>query len=259
MSEQERMSGGMEQQAREDLSWQNGMVTGVVGKRMGINGVLDLRGVPAEQVAGIEELMINGVVLMDEGNRDALAGVKSEINGTVIVPPAGMRVIVQPDIELSKASVEAMPSGQKLMLVGNIFIKPEVPPALVAEKFDDLRLIGIIVMGEAVQGALFGKMEMTGVSIIIPGHIKEVVRSMGDSTWNADYLGRLADGIAYLNIGKTQIPADVPEELVAQKIASYHNVGLTSGPEPILNLLKSRCKTNMGEFLTPGEEGESEE
>jgi hypothetical protein len=258
MSEKEQTATGVQAQPEEEFPWQNGMVAGIVGKRIGINGLLDLRGVPAEQVAGIEELRINGVVLMDEGNRGALAGVKSEINGSVIVPPPGMRVIVQPDIELSKASLEAMPPGQKLMLVGNVFIKPEVPPALVAEKFEDLRLVGIVVMGQGVQGALLGKSEMTGVSIIVPDGVSEVVRAMGDTKWSADYLERLPDGIAYINVGRTCIPAGVPGELIERKIASYHNVGVTVAPEPILNLLKARCGTSMGQFLEPGEEGEPE-
>ena len=73
------------------------------------------------------------------------------------------------------------------------------------------------------------------------------------------YLARLPDRVAYVNIGRTRVPADMSEQLVAQKIASYHNTGLTVAPEPILNLLKSRGGTSMGQFLRPDEEGESEE
>jgi hypothetical protein len=195
-----------QEEAGDDMSWQNGMVTGVVGRRMGINGLLDLRGVPADQVATIEQLIINGVVLMDESNRGALAGVKSVVNGTIMVAPSDMRVMVQPDIELSKASIEAMQPGQKLMIVGNMFFRPDIPPALIAEKFEDLRLVGVIVMSEGVQGALFGRGEVTGVSIIIPAGITHAVRSVGDNTWTADYLSRLPDGIAYINIGNTRLP-----------------------------------------------------
>jgi len=167
--------------------------------------------------------------------------------------------MVQPDIEFSKASLEAMPAGQKLMVIGNIFFRPDAPPALVAEKFEDLRLIGIIVMGEGVKGALLGKTEVTAISIIIPAGDTDVVRSIGDNTWGADYLARLPDGIAYVNIGNTSVADDVPEELVARKISSYHNVGKTFASEPILNLLKSRCGTNMGQFLTPEEAAVCEE
>jgi hypothetical protein len=193
--------------AEDDMPWQNGMVTGLVGTRMGINGVLDLRGVSAEQVATIEELRVNGLVLMDEGSRGALAGAKTQINGTIVVAPPGMRVMVQPEIELSKASLEAMPAGQKLMIVGNMFFRPDIPPALVAEKFEDLRLVGVIVMSEGVQGALLGRGDTTGVSVVYPASVTSVVRSVGNNTWTADYLARLPDGIAYINIGNTFVPA----------------------------------------------------
>lgn len=255
MNEHEQTATVAEGQAEEDFSWQkqNGMVAGIAGKRIGINGVLDLRGVPADQVAGIEELRINGLVLMDERNRSALSGVRSEVNGTIMVAPSDMRVMIQPEIEFSKASLEAMPTGQKLMVIGNIFFRPDAPPALVAEKFEDLRLVGIIVMGEGVQGALLGKTEITGVSIIIPEGVAGVVRSIGGNTWSTGYLAQLPDKVAYVNIGNTSIPDDITAGLVAQKIASYHNVGETVAPQEILDLLKSRCATNTGQF-TPLED-----
>ncbi|MFB3881585.1 MAG: hypothetical protein ACE149_09995 [Armatimonadota bacterium] len=196
-----------QQEAGDEIPWQNGMVRGVVGKRIGVNGVLDLRGVPADQVAAIEEIAVNGVVLMDEGNRNSLAGVKAAVNGSIIAVPPDMRVMMEPEIELSKASVEAMPNGQKLMIVGNMFLRPDIPPALIAEKFEDLRLVGIIVMGEGVQGALIGRGEITGVTILIPAGVTEAVRSIGNNTWTADYLSRLPDNIAYINIGNTRVPA----------------------------------------------------
>jgi hypothetical protein len=235
--------------ARE--TWQNGLVTGIPGKNVALNGVLDLRGVPLDQVAGIESLKINGIVLMDEGNRNGLAGVKSEINGTVMVADPDLRVIMEPDMELSRAAVEAMPAGQKIMLVGNVFFKPDVPPELIAEKFERLHVVGIILACEGVYGALLGKMERTGVSITLPDDVAEVIRSIGENAWTQDYLSRLPEGTTYVNIGVTSIPDDVPEDLVDRKIVAYHNVGQTVAAEPIVALLKSRCSTNLGQFSAP--------
>jgi hypothetical protein len=249
MSEQERVEKDVEQEeVGEEESWQNGLVKGIPGKRIGINGVLDLRGVAHERVAGIESLKINGVVLMDEGNRDGLADVKTQINGTVLVVDPDLRLIMEPDMELSKAGLAAMPAGQKVMLVGNVFFKPDVPAELIAEKFERLYVVGIVVACEGVHGALLGKGEMTGVSITLPDDVGDVVRSVGESTWTQEYLSRVADGTTYVNIGVTRIPDEVPEDLVERKIRGYHNVGQTVGREAVLALLKSRCATNMGEF-----------
>jgi hypothetical protein len=225
-----------------------GLVRGIPGRRIRTAGVLDLRGVPAEEVAKIEHIEMAGVILADEGNRAALGGVTMQLAGSVVVAPPDLRVLVQPDLEVSKAMVEGMAPGQKLMVVGNVFFRPEVPAALAAEKFEDLRIVGILVISETLLGALFGKLETTGVTVSVRDDVTQVVRSVGKTVLNADYLSRLADGGAYVNIGETIIGGDVPQQLLDQKIAAYHNVGVTTGPEPLLNLLKARCATNLGEF-----------
>jgi hypothetical protein len=249
MSEQELAAKDVEQdEVEEEESWQNGLVKGIPGRRVGVNGVLDLRGVAQERVAGIESLKINGVVLMDEGNRDGLADVKTQINGTVLVVDPDLRLIMEPDMEFSKAAMAAMPAGQKVMLVGNVFFKPDVPAELIGEKFERLYVVGIVLACEGVQGALLGKGEITGISITLPDNVGEVVRSVGESRWTQEYVSRLADGTTYVNIGETRIADEVPEDLVERKIRDYHNVGQTVAREPVLALLKSRCRTNMGEF-----------
>ena len=235
----------------EKTSWQNGVVTGIAGKRIGVNGVLDLRGVPEGDVAGIESLKVNGVVLLDEANRSALAGVKSTINGSVVVADPDMRLIIEPEMKLSRATVEAMPAGQKLMLIGNIFFQPDVPAALVAEKFERLHVVGVLIACEGVYGALMGKMERTGVSITLPDDVGRVVRSVGKSDWTQDYLSRLDDGTTYINMGKTTVPENIDLGLIERKIVAYHNLGKTVCSEPVAALLKSRCPTDHGRFSTP--------
>lgn len=254
MSEQDTKKRHERAGASTEVSWQNGLVTGLSGKRVAVNGVLDLRKVPATELSALESLQINGAVLLDEDNRNALSGVKSEINGTVLVVDPDLRLIIEPDMVFSKAAVEAMPDGQKLMLVGNVFFKPDVPPDLIAQKYDRLYVVGILLACEGVYGALLGKMERTGISITLPQDVGEVIRSMGHNTWTEGYLSHLSDGITYVNVGVTRVADDVPLELVEQKIRSYHNVGHTEAPEEILMLLKARCPTNMGNFSSPERE-----
>ena len=50
--------------------------------------------------------------------------------GTTVVAAPDLRLSVEPYLELSKATLEAMPAGQKLLLVGVVVFPPDVPPAL---------------------------------------------------------------------------------------------------------------------------------
>ena len=262
MSEQcereEAQTGTESEEDREGWVNLNGLVQGVSGKKVRVNGVLDLRTVPEAVVAEIEALNVNGVILLDEANRNSLADVDSHVNGTVMVADPDLRIIVESSIDFSKGAMEAMPAGQKLLLIGTVFFKPDVPPELIAEKFEQLRVIGILIAGEGVHGALMGRMEHTGLSITLADDAGPLVRSVGKNTWMRSYVSRLGDGTTYLNVGVTTVADDVPEELVEQKIAAYHNVGRTIAPEPVLSLLKARSETNAGQFLTP-EEAEQEE
>jgi len=258
MSEPQEMECEETEEAQEEDEGpgivQNGMVRGVSGKKMVVNGVLDLRGVPAEQVEGVESVVVNGVVLLDEQNRGALANAKTVVNGPTVVADPDLKVLVQPDLEFSKAMLEGMTSGQKLMVIGNIYFRPDVPPALVAEKLAEAHVIGIVIACEGVHGALMDRAEVTGVSVALDDNVRAVVRAIGNSELTKDYLSRLEDSATYINIGNTSVSEDVPEDLLAQKIAAYHNVGNTTAPAGLLGLLKARCKTNMGNFSEPGED-----
>jgi hypothetical protein len=244
---------GVEQTQAAGASRSMGIVQGVPGPHIVSVGLLDLRGVPAEQVAQIQSINSVGAVLVDEGNRHALSQASVESTGGIVVVEPGMRVMVEPFLEISKATMEGMPVGQKLMLVGIVFFKPDVPPALISEKFEDLRVLGILFACAGAQGALLGKMQTTGVSITLPDDVGPVVRSLGENRLTPDYLSRLQDNSAYLNIGATTVSDDVTEALLAQKIQSYFNIGATMAPAPLLALLKARCPTNLGHFGEPDE------
>jgi hypothetical protein len=120
-----------ESMLRAATSESAGVIRGIPSRRIESAGVLDLRGVPAEQVAQIESIKSAGIILLDEKNSAALANVSVESAGSIVVAPSDLRVIVQPDITISRAMAEGMPSGQKVMVVGNAFIRPDVPAALI--------------------------------------------------------------------------------------------------------------------------------
>jgi hypothetical protein len=236
-----------------------GIVQGVPGPHIHSVGLLDLRGVPAEQVAQIKSIHSVGTILVDEENRGALSQASIESTGGVVVVKPGVRVMVEPSLEISRSTMEAMPAGQKLMLVGIVFFKPDVPPALVAEKFEELHVVGVLFSCAGVQGALLGRMQMTGTSVTLPDNVGPIVRSIGKNDITQGYLSHLQDNSVYLNIGATAVADDVTEELLAQKIQSYYNVGATIAPAALLALLKARCPANLGAFKESGAKEDAEE
>jgi len=232
-----------------------GLVRGVPGRHIQAAGLVDLRGVPPEEVAKIEGIQAAGAVLGDEANRAALGQIPIQAAGGVAIARPGYRVIIAPDLEISKAMLEGMPPGQKLMFAGIVFFRLDVPASLVAEKLEGVDVLGILIATEGVYGALMASAEITGHTILLPDGVGPVVRSLGQNTLTQEYLSRLADRTTYINIGQTLVSDEVPEDLLDRKILTYHNVGQTVAPTPLLALLKSRCPTNLGQFAeSEGEE-----
>ena len=69
----------------------------------------------------------------------------------------------------------------------------------------------------------------------------------------ADSLARMESDSSYTNFGHLTIADDVPEDLLAEKIASMTNFGSVTGPEELVSLLESRCDTNFGSFRSAAE------
>lgn len=250
MSENEQMHTPEHDQAPETSAGMGaaGLVRGVAGRVIKAAGLVDLRGVPPEQVAQIESIEAAGAVLGDEGNREALGRIPIKAAGGVAIAKPGYRVVMAPNLELTKAMLEGMPADQKIMFAGIVTFHPEVPPTLVTEKLAAVDVLGILIACQGVHGALMGIAEVTGHLIALPDDVGAVVRNVGQNEVTRDYLERVQDNSAYINIGQTTIADDVPEELLDRKIISYHNVGQTVAPTPLLNLLKARCPTNLGQF-----------
>jgi hypothetical protein len=232
-----------------------GVVRGVIGAQVQGAGVLDLRGVTADDLKRLESVQGTGVILIDDGQRAALSHVTLNGVGMVVEIAADERVLMQPAMDIGRVMLENMTPGQSFTIIGMLFFAADVPAAQVAEKFAGLRLIGVLVATEAVQGALFGLLRHEGVTITIRPDIKHLVRGMGNTALTPGYLTHLPEGAAYMNVGRTVIPADTPADLLASRIAAYYNLGLTEGPEPLLEILRARCASDYGTFqpTTTGE------
>ncbi|MDX1931451.1 MAG: hypothetical protein SFU56_02485 [Capsulimonadales bacterium] len=234
-----------------------GVFRGVPGRSVENVGLLDLRGADVEELKAIESLRNIGAVLIDADRKAALSHVVLENVGSLTAIPADMQVMVGPWQEFSRATVEALSPEQKLLIVGMVLFKPDVPADLVADRFAALEIVGIFLATPAVQGALLGKIRITGVTVTLPDREMPLVHNVGQNRVTPGYLKYLEDGSMYVNMGQTIFGEDVSEELLARKFASYVNVGQTVAPRELLDLLKARCTTNLGDFSASGANDES--
>jgi beta-lactamase regulating signal transducer with metallopeptidase domain len=225
-----------------------GVVKGVPGRSIQDVTVLDLRGVPPGQVAGIRSIKDVVVVLVDAKNHKALQNVSLEDVGTTVVAGPNARVMVEPFVEFSKDTLAGMPARQELILVGVVQFKPDVTPELINQKLASLNVTGVVLSQENTRGALLGRMQIAGQSVVLPDNPGPVTHSFGSNTITPAFLERLPDQSVYVNIGATEIASEVTEAMLGQKIKSYVNIGQTVGPLPLINLMKSRSVANFGAF-----------
>mgnify|MGYP001598706992 FL=1 len=115
--------------------------------------VLDLRGVPGQNLSQIQEIGNTDVVLLDTENRLALDRARLNHIGTVVVAEPEERVLVTPQLDLSASAVQALEPGQGWLVVGNLQFQAGGSCEQVAEKFLSLRVTGLLVACQAVQGA----------------------------------------------------------------------------------------------------------
>jgi hypothetical protein len=227
-----------------------GVLQGVSpGRNIHHTGVLDLRGVPSDQVAQIEEVGSADVMLLDEQNRNALRGVNIHHVGSILIASPDERVIVTPQLDLDYQGIEFMPDELRLLFVGNVFIRPDVPPELVARKFASVRVIGILIAGAGALGALTGRLQFSnGVTVALPEDTGHIVRNTSEVRMVAEYLEALPDDTTYLNFGEVKVNGGVSGSAIQQKIRAYYNLGETSGKPEGLAVLHARCQMNTGSF-----------
>src|SRR5262245_3974288 len=90
-----------------------GIVKGVPGAEVHAVGVLDLRGVSPEDLQKLKVVEATGAILVDENQKSALAHCKLEAVGAVIELAADEKVMLQPYMEVTKATLEGMAAGQR--------------------------------------------------------------------------------------------------------------------------------------------------
>jgi hypothetical protein len=219
------------------------------GRSMHHVGMLDLRGIPPEQIAQVEEIHTVDVLLLEEQTQAHLRPKTLHHVGSILAAAPDERVLVTPQLELFRSGVEGLANGQKIVVMGNVFFRPDVPPALVAEKFESLRVFGVLIACAGVHGVLLGKAQvLNGVTLALPDETGPVVCALGETRMSREYLAGLSDRTTYLNVGKTTLEEDLAGEMLREKVGAYYNVGETYGPASLLATLQARCPLNLGHF-----------
>jgi hypothetical protein len=235
---------------RESAMDSIGVLQGVPpGRKIHHAGVLDFRRIPSEQIARIVYIGSADVLLLDEENRLALRGVKIHHVRSVLIASPDERVLVTPQLDLSRTAVASMPDGQRLLVIGNVFIAPDVTADLIGQKFNAFRVIGTLTAGAGALGALAGRSLFgSGMTIALPEDTGPITRVFGETRMTSDYLNELPDGTTYLNFGETEIRGRIELSLLREKIRAYYNMGETKGEEAALAVLRARCPMDTGEF-----------
>lgn len=231
-----------------------GMVKGVPGENVQGIGMLDLRGVSPEEILKLKRVQGAGAILVDEGQRSALSHCHIEGVGAIVEIGADEKVLMQPLVEFSTATLSAMTPSQRMTIIGIMYFEANVPSALVQEKIEQLRLIGVLIAPHPVLGALFGRLDHIGPAITINEGSGPVIRRIGDVKMTPGLLANLPMDATYINIGVTRFTADVDPAEVATHIAHYHNIGETEGSQAVIDLLQARSSTDVGHFSTLSED-----
>jgi hypothetical protein len=221
---------------------------GVPGESVANIALLDLRGTSAEDLQRLKHMSNVAVVLIDTGQGSAIAHVRKSNVASIIEADPAERVIVGPVTEFDAETVEAMADNNRVTVIGIVVFDRDVIPALAAQKFERLRVVGILVCSAGVRGALLDRLEHIGPAATLKAAGGPLVKNMGHRHLSAMSLSHLDDGSVFLNLGHVEIKADVTLERIRAKISDYHNIGHTEGPEEVIAYLQSRTGTDLGNF-----------
>lgn len=231
-----------------------GTVRGVPGPTVMNVGVLDLRGASVEDLAKLERVKNVGTILISPGMTGDLANAVMENVGGMVEATEADRVVIGPVMEIDRAMLEGMPDNQRLIVIGILAFANDAPAELIAQKFELLRLTGILIAPAPVRGALLGKMEHTGIAVTVSPTSGGVIRTMGEQKVTAGYLSHIKPDSAYINIGRTEFDDSVTLDQLKAKISAYYNVGATVARQELREYLQANCAANMGVFLDSEED-----
>lgn len=158
---------------------------------------------------------------------------------------------------LTKAALSRMQDGVSYTNFGHLTIADDVPEELLDQKIGSVANFGHVTGPEHLVTKLeercdtnFGAFGAAADEDDENEHDdgRPKLQNLGSTILTQEQLANMPDGVRYSNLGKLVVSESVSEELLAQKIAVYENLGKTQGPANLLGILQARCPENLGKF-----------
>ena len=172
-------------------------------------------------------------------------------------------------MRLTNESLSRMADGTSYSNFGHVEIADDVSPELLSQKISGFTNFGAVTGPQNLVGILEARCDANFGSFSEAHEDEEEEKSdwegpeqgnLGKTVLTREQLEHMADGTKFSNLGKLTVAANVPPELLAQKIARYENLGKTTGPAALLAVLRARCPVNLGKFApTEKDEGDDED
>ncbi|UCC68580.1 MAG: hypothetical protein JSV79_01180 [Armatimonadota bacterium] len=167
---------------------------------------------------------------------------------------------------LTQAGLSRMQDGTSYTNFGHLVIADDVPADLLGQKIGSITNFGSVTGPEDLLAVLEARCDENFGSF---GRAEEEeeeeddgrpkLQNLGKTILTQQQLANMADGVRYANLGKLIVAENVSEELLAQKIAVYENLGNTQGPANLLGILQARCPENLGKFELSAESAEEDQ
>jgi hypothetical protein len=163
----------------------------------------------------------------------------------VTVIPAGFELVERP-ITLSAALLRAMPA-RKLYSTELVRIGEDVDTDTLAGALDALIAKELVLCPAALSPVLAQKLDVLETDVLFyEGHLWLIEEGGSLSTAR---LERAEKGFTIVVLGALTIDADVPPELIADRVAAVHNRGMITGTPDQMAILQLRPGSGKGDWI----------
>jgi hypothetical protein len=171
----------------------------------------------------------------------------------VTVIPAGFELIERP-LTLSAALLRAMPA-RKLYCTELVRIGEDVDTDALAGALDALIAKDLVLCPAALSPVLGQKLDVLETDVLFYEGQLYLIEAGG--SLSAARLERAEKGLTLVVLGALHIDADVPPELLADRVAVVHNRGMIAGTPDQVAVLQIRLGSDEGDWIErePSKEG----
>jgi hypothetical protein len=167
---------------------------------------------------------------------------------------------------LTDSALSRMQDGTSYTNFGHLVIADDIPEELLKQKIGSITNFGWVSGPDNLVSVLeercdtnfgrFGGAEGEEDEEDEEHDASSTLKNLGRTTLTQEQLANMPDGVTYSNLGDLAVADNVSEELLAQKISVYKNLGRTTGPARLLGVLQAHCPANLGRFEVSGDSHE---